>query len=140
MTEARDQTYIFDTNVFNHVLKGEIPAESFAGYRLFVTRIQRDELESTTTVKIREDLLTLFEDIAPISWLASSFAFDIEGAGFGQAYWNDGSGNFDEMLAMLKKLDRKKKKHCNQLRDILIAETAIKNGQRWLAAIPICAK
>jgi hypothetical protein len=64
----------------------------------------------------------------PTPTLASSFCFDIEGAGFDQANWNDGSGNFDNILARLQQLDaRKKKKKPNQLRDILIAETAIKN-------------
>jgi hypothetical protein len=56
------------------------------------------------------------------------FAFDIEGAGFDQAYWNDGSGNFEKMLARLRQLDHKNKSMPNQVRDILIAETAIKNG------------
>src|ERR1039457_2601842 len=56
-------------------------------------------------------------------------AWDIEGAGFDQAHWNDGSGNFDRMLARLQQLDPKKEKFkLNQVRDILIAETAIKKG------------
>jgi rRNA-processing protein FCF1 len=60
--------------------------------------------------------------------LASSFAFDIEGAGFDQAYWNDGSGKFQKMRKRLQVLDRNNKNPLNQERDILIAETAIKNG------------
>ena len=63
--------------------------------------------------------------------LAESFALDIEGAGFDQANWNDGTGKFEKMLNRLQELDGKSKKKSrnslNQIRDILIAETAIKN-------------
>jgi predicted nuclease of predicted toxin-antitoxin system len=62
---------------------------------------------------------------------ASNFAFGIEGAGWGQAEWNDGSGNLEKMLNRLRQLDeeagKKSREPLNQDRDILIAETAIKN-------------
>lgn len=69
----------------------------------------------------------MYKEIRPTSLPSSSFAFDIEGAGFGQAYWNDGSGNFEKMLARLRELDPSGKNAANQVRDILIAETAIKS-------------
>ena len=85
----------------------------------------------------RGKLLETFDKIAPEILNASSFLLDIEGAGFDQAFWNDGSGNFDKMLTRLcelddtikrkRKLDKEELKK-NQLRDISIAETAIKNG------------
>jgi predicted nucleic acid-binding protein len=128
MAEARHQTYMLDTNVFNDVLDGKILPTLLAGHLLFVTGVQASELQATKKTERRESLLTIFKDIAPTSLLASSFAFDIEGAGFDQAYWNDGSGNFDKMLARLRTLDHKNKECLNQSRDILIAETAIKNG------------
>jgi hypothetical protein len=62
------------------------------------------------------------------AWIpASSFAWDIEGAGWDEACWNDGTGQFEEMLTRLRELDLKTKDPLNQVRDILIAETAIKN-------------
>lgn len=122
------QTYMLDTNVFNDVLDGEISSALFAGHRLLVIGVQADELRATREdPKRRENLLAVFGKINPEVVLASSFAFDIEGAGFDQAYWNDRSGNFEKTLARLKELDRKNR-NLNQLRDILIAETAIKNG------------
>jgi hypothetical protein len=69
------------------------------------------------------------EQIRPVTVLASGFAFDIEGAGFDQAYWNDGSGNFQSMLARLQELDGKKG-ILNQVRDILIAIKAASFGFR----------
>ena len=71
-----------------------------------------------------------FAEIDPKLMPAESFAFGIEGAGWDQAKWNDGSGNFQKMLARLKELDaasgKKPKDDRNQVRDILIAETALK--------------
>ena len=117
---------MLDTNVFNRVLDGNILLSSFEGHRLLVTGIQRDELSKTKDDVKRTKLLATFEAISPEVVLASSFAFDIEGAGFDQAYWNDGSGKFEEMRKLLQELDRNKKL-LNQERDILIAETAIKS-------------
>jgi hypothetical protein len=126
---AVHQTYMLDTNVFNDVLDRKISSASFAGYRLLVIGVQADELRTTPNAQKQENLLAVFEEINPKVTLASSFALDIEGAGFDQAYWNDGSGNFGQMLNRLQQLDRKNKnRNLNQLRDILIAETAIKNG------------
>lgn len=112
---------MLDTNVFNHVLDGKISSSSLEGHRLLVTGVQASELRATRNADKRADLLAVFEEIRPASTLASSFCFDIEGAGFDQANWNDGSGNFDKMLARVQQLDTKTKERLNQLRDILIA-------------------
>jgi predicted nucleic acid-binding protein len=117
---------MLDTTVFNAVLEGRVSVALLAGSRLFVIGVQADELQATRNQKKRAELLAVFEQIHPITVPASSFAFDIEGAGLDQAYWNDGSKNFQRMLANLQQLDGKKDFR-NQLRDILIAETAIKN-------------
>jgi hypothetical protein len=71
----------------------------------------------------------MFEEVDPATVLSSSFAFDIEGAGFCQASWNDGSGKVERMLQRLRELDaaKHKKRGLNQDRDVIIAETAIKN-------------
>jgi predicted nucleic acid-binding protein len=122
------QAYMFDTNVFNAVLDGKLLPASFVGSRLLVTGVQADELRATAKPERRAALLAAYEEIGPTSLLASSFAFGIEGAGFNQAYWNDGSGNFEKTLARLQQLDPNDKNALNQLRDILIAETAITNG------------
>lgn len=132
ITIAADRVYMLDTTVFNSLLDGKASLASFAGSRLLVIGVQADELRATPDTKRRAELLARFEEIDPDILPASSFAFDIEGAGFDQAYWNDGTGNFQKMLARLQELDakkkRKKKDVRNQLRDILIAETAIKNA------------
>ena len=127
-----NETYMLDTNVFNDALDGKISAAAFAGRRLFVIGVQADELRATKNPPERATaLLSKFEEVKPTVLPASSFAFGIEGAGFGQAEWNDGSGMFENMRNRLGQLDKDRKKKprdpLNQDRDILIAETAIKN-------------
>lgn len=120
--------YMLDTTLFNHVLDGKISPSSLEGRRLLATGIQRDELAQTRDNTRRTKLLAMFQAVNPEVVPASSFAFDIEGAGFDQACWNDGSGCYDKMLARLQQLDPRSKNAANQKRDILIAETAIKSG------------
>jgi predicted nucleic acid-binding protein len=127
-----DQAYMLDTNVFNDALDKKISAAAFAGRRLFVIGVQADELRATKKPPTRQaELLTKYEEINPTSVLASSFAWGIEGAGWSQAVWNDGSGYYKKMLDRLRQLDeesgKSSKDRLNQDRDILIAETAIKN-------------
>jgi predicted nucleic acid-binding protein len=124
---TRNQTYMLDTNVFNDLLDQKISPSLFVGYDVIATGVQLDELKATRRDERRTSLITVFNDVAPVTTPASSFALDIEGAGFGQAYWNDQTGRFEDMLASLQASDGKDKGK-NQLRDILIAETAIKNG------------
>jgi hypothetical protein len=130
---STEGTYMLDTNVFDRVLCGKVPLSSFGGHRVLVTGIQRDELNKTPDPAKRAALLATFEAVNPDVVPASSFAFDIEGAGFDQALWNDGSGKFEKMRARLEQLDSKTKKPLNQERDILIAETAIKNRATFVS-------
>jgi predicted nucleic acid-binding protein len=130
--------YMLDTNIFNKVLDGEISLRQFAGRLLIATGVQKAELSATKCARRRKDLLFVFDyDIAPQVVLASSFCFDIQGAGWGEAEWNDGSGRFAKMEAHLTCLDQKRGGHQkekgnrlmkNQVRDIVIAETSIKAG------------
>lgn len=126
------QAYMLDANVFNEVLDGNVLLPPLIRrHLLLVTGIQPSELRATPNPERRAALLAVYNEIQPTSVPASSFACDIEGAGLDQAYWNDGSGKFEKMLARLQQLDKKKGKKrnaSNQVRDILIAETAIKNG------------
>jgi predicted nucleic acid-binding protein len=131
------QAYMLDTNVFNKVVKDNNPLAAFAGRRLLVIGVQMAELAATKCAPRREALLAIAKEIKPTTLRASSFAFGIEGAGFDEACWNDGSGTFQKMLDRLRQLDTKTKKNrkkksdededLNPDRDILIGETAIKN-------------
>lgn len=118
-------TFMLDTNIFNAVLDGSMSIAPC--HRLLTTGVQAGELKATKDAARREALLRTFIDIDTSTIPASSMAFGVEGAGWGEAYWNDGSGNFQKMLGRLNELEPKKDK-LNPVRDIIIAETAIKNG------------
>lgn len=125
------QTFMIDTNVFSRVLDGILPLPAKDGCRFLMTGVQADECRSTPCPTRRAGLLQTIEEIAPELCTASSFCFGVEGAGWNQAEWSDGTGRFKRMLERLKILDKKQKteaQHLNQIRDIVVAETAIKLG------------
>jgi hypothetical protein len=130
---AATPSYMLDTVAFNRFLDSELNPASFRGRRLLATGVQLGELGATTNAERRARLLAVFEAVDPLMEAAASFTFGIEGAGWGQAYWNDGTGNFDRMLRRLRELDSAKKTRVkdprkNQICDVLIAETAVKTG------------
>jgi hypothetical protein len=55
---------MFDTNIFGKILKMKSPCDLLIGkYEYFVTHVQRDELEATTSERIRNQLLTVFHGV-----------------------------------------------------------------------------
>lgn len=117
--------FMLDTNVFNGLLDGKISIRLSHYLRLIALRIQMDELRATNPTERRQQLLAVFEEINPDIVLTSTVVFDVEGAGWDEACWSDDIGGFELMLARLRELDRKDR-GLNQVRDVLIAETTIK--------------
>lgn len=86
-----------------------------------------DELEKTVDEGRRAELRAAFTKINAASMLTESTVWDV--SPWDQGKWSEEDGIYRSMLARLKALDRgKRKRFPNQERDILIAETAIKNG------------
>jgi len=121
--------YMLDTNVFNAVLKEQLSIENFKGIPLFATHIQADELRATRTRAIADQLLLVFQVIAPNNTPTRSAVWDV--SAWGEACWSDDDGLFEKMLSRLQVLDKAAKKRSsprNQRCDILIAETAVKDN------------
>jgi len=141
---------MLDTNIFNRLVKEEAfdmtalanlcrLGETQVG-RWLATDIQLDELRQTKDEERRNELVLAFHETGAERLPAASFAFDIEGAGWDQAHWNDGSGLIERMLTRLAEIELGVKKRrrqtklavgetdLNPYRDILIAETAMKAG------------
>lgn len=95
------ETYMFDTNVFNFLVKNSISSHKLRGIRILITGIQADELCATNDDELRNKLLSVLAESQCERVSASSFAFDVEGAGFDQACWHDGSHFFHKMLQRL---------------------------------------
>ena len=116
---------MFDTTEFNAVAKGQVAVSAYAGRRLFATHAQLDELENTASEQVRAQLRTAFEEIAAENLPTESMVWDV--SKWDAAKWPADDGIFERMFARLQDLDGRTRQP-NQFRDILIAETAIKNG------------
>ena len=55
--------FMLDTNVFDHIVKGQVDPEVLRGKKLFVTHIQRDEMQNTPDAAHREKLLQFFHEV-----------------------------------------------------------------------------
>lgn len=138
---------MFDTNIFDHILDGAISLESLRGSILpYATHIQRDEINDIPEAKTerREKLAALFVELVT-ELPTDSFSLGtsrIEKARLGgnrvvpteSAVWNVskwGEAKWtaaDNLCTPIKAaLDRIKLKP-NNIKDALIAETAIKRG------------
>jgi hypothetical protein len=117
--------YMLDTTEFNAVAKNYVDVSSYAGMRLFATHVQLDELNNTRSEEKRARLLAVFNQVAPQKLLTESGFWGV--SNWGEFKWSAGDGISMKMLARLGELDGEER-YPNQHRDILIAETAIKNG------------
>ena len=115
--------FMFDTNVFGKILKMQVPTSLLTSeHQYFVTHVQKDELNNAPQ-SIRAKLLSVFQ-VVPQQAIPTESAVvgvsRIDGAKIGDP------GLYDSML---QELDRRKpREHGNNIKDALIAETAIENG------------
>jgi predicted nucleic acid-binding protein len=116
--------YMLDTNVFNHVLRDSVDVHTLrAGRALFVTHIQLRELQATTNQTKRDQLRSVFREILPSQVPTESAIWDV--SEWDECKWGAEDGLFDHMLVALNRRNRCKE---NNRLDILIAETALRNG------------
>lgn len=115
--------YMFDTNVFNDILDGNIDFKKFReGIVCCVTHIQRDEINKTKDKMRRKALNDVFSELAEEEHPTKTFVLGISRLGMGKL----GEGTlYQQLKDRLDSLNRKKKG--NNGMDALIGETAIKN-------------
>lgn len=139
--------YMFDTNIYNHMLSGSIQIGKLIGKAEFlVTHIQIDELNNTKDEIRKEALKRVLIEINTSETPTDSFVVGVSRIGkarigggniiptessswaiseFDQYEWT-ASDNLCESIK--KKLDKLNKNKLNNIQDALIAETAIKNN------------
>lgn len=141
------RSFMFDTNVFNHVLDGMAELSGFVGRaKFYATHVQIDELKNTSNDARRAALLEVFEKITNIRVPTESFVLGssrlgeaklggerpvpTESAVWGVSRWDEckwtASDNLYEPIK--SELDRLNQSKPNNVQDSLIAETSIKNG------------
>jgi hypothetical protein len=120
--------WMFDTVVFNRVVDHDLDLGFLSGVPVFVTHVQRDELQQTPDIDRRSQLFAAFNAVDPGTVRTSSAVWNV--SKFGQVDWSSGDGVYDRILQAIMAGDsrrRKKKRNPhNQPRDALIAETALK--------------
>ena len=140
-------SYMFDTNIFNHILEGMAGLTGFVDRaKFYATHVQIDELKKTSNEGKRIALLRIFEEVTNGRVPTESFvlgASRLDEAKLGgeqlvpteSAVWGvsrygqckyTASDNLYEPLK--SKLDAANKAQPNNVQDALIGETAIKNG------------
>ena len=116
------QSFMFDTNIFNHVLDGRVDVVPFVGKAHFlITHVQFDELSKTSDPGRKASLLAVFESVPQKTVPTKTFVLgtstlDRAEVGKGTLY-----------AKMKSELDQLNKGKPNNVEDALIAETAIKN-------------
>jgi len=112
--------FMFDTNVFDTILDGKIDVTIFPdNYEIFVTHIQRDEIEAINKPEKKgrkEKLLEYFKKLKQNNIPTESAVYGVSKYG-GAKYTSD--NNLIEEL---------RKGNLQHTKDALIGETAIKNN------------
>jgi predicted nucleic acid-binding protein len=128
---------MLDTNVFNDVLDGKVDTSAVACTDLVATHIQRDEIQKTKDQKRREGLMATFGGLTagagaavggspiPFSKVVPTESMVWNVSNWGEAKWGVEDDLYERMLVALDRLNKSKK---NNPQDILIAETAVRNG------------
>jgi len=112
--------YMFDTMIFNDIFDNEVDVDLITGIKCFVTHIQHDEICATNNPERKRELLEIFSIIEKRIMPTETTIFDV--SSFDQAKL----GNGDLYKKLLTQLNKKTKKP-NNVKDALIAETAILN-------------
>ena len=90
------ERYMLDTTEFNAVAKGVISLSTYAGFRVFATHVQLDELNNDPNDQRRAQLISTFEEIAPETLPTETALWDI--SKWDEAKWSAEDGLFDRML------------------------------------------
>jgi len=122
-TEGVINGFMFDTNIFGHMLDNKILVENFPeNLNFFITHIQLYELKKTRDQNRRNMLLTIFNKIDQENIPTESTVLGVSKLGYSKL---SRKNNIYEKIKSY--LDEKLLKQNNK-QDALIAETAIKNG------------
>lgn len=114
--------FMFDTNAFNRAVdSGADPKLLAARGQLFVTHVQKNELQATKNTQRLEALLSVFEAVEQETVPTAAAVWGV--SEWGGAEWGDADGLYGKMLA---NLNQRNKNKGNNAHDVLIGVTAIK--------------
>jgi rRNA-processing protein FCF1 len=115
--------FMFDTNIFNHIIDGNLSLGAVKDIEFFVTHIQRDELDATSNEERRKELLKVFKVVNQVLIPTESGVWGV--SRWGLFKWGKKNGLYDRIL---KQLEKEKPHDRGNKKDALIGETAVKMG------------
>lgn len=143
--------FMFDINIFNAILDNKISLNKIPSkFNYYVTHIQGDEIKAINkpeNLSRKKELFEIFKNLKKEEKPTETFFLGTSSLGkaklsekptesavwdiskWDKAKWGEGD-LYNNLLLRLQELDRKsskKKSERNQIRDVLIAETCIKN-------------
>lgn len=130
--------FMFDTVAFNRALTTDDSVNVLSNrvhMKIYATHVQRDEINNTPGLDLRSKLNEAFVRLGPTIICTNSAAWEV--SEWGQGGWGDDDDLYERYYSDLRRCDESKKnrrrraqdKIANNLaRDVLIAETAIKQG------------
>ena len=115
--------YMLDTTFFNHILDAGFSLSSLPSLgQTIVTHIQLDEIRDTKNADRRGELLHIFSNVKSRKVATEKFVLGFSSLGNAKL-----SNDVALYESLLKNLNDKNRNKLNNIKDILIAETAIKN-------------
>ncbi|MCD6540206.1 MAG: restriction endonuclease subunit S [Candidatus Omnitrophica bacterium] len=124
--------FMFDTNIFDAILDNKIDLRDLpAGFNYYITHIQKDELEAINKsgkLERKYDLIEIFNELEKEELPTEGFVLGVSRLGQAKLSSDD---LYDKLLNRLQELDKKagkSKTKENQIKDVLIAKTCIKNA------------
>lgn len=108
---------MFDTNIFDEILSGNLDLKFIKSKSFFVTHIQFDQIKAITDDSRRQLLLKIFKQVNQQGIPSENFALDVSRLGGAKL------GNPQVLENVLGNQSRNE----GNLKDALIADTCIKN-------------
>jgi predicted nucleic acid-binding protein len=119
-------SYMFDTNIFNHILDGKFEINEFRSKaHFYATHVQIDEIKNTSDIKRRQELLDIFEVIAGNNKIPTE-SFILGVSRLNEAKLGDKKKDLYSKIKTA--LDKRNRNKPNNIQDALIAETSMKNS------------
>lgn len=118
-------SYMFDTNIFNRILDGVVEITKFyEKAHFYATHVQLDELKATSNAHRRQELISVFEEVAGNNKVPTE-SFVLGVSRLDEAKLGDEE---NDLYSKIKaEIDKRNKNKSNNIQDALIAETTIKN-------------
>lgn len=116
---------MLDTNVFNHLVTGEIsPNDIPSHWRLIATHLQHKELMATPDGLYRDKLAAIFQEYVTLEVPVGAGVWDV--TQFDATLWPDDVVLFESLLSEL--IAKKRRKNSSNEIDAAIGYTCLRSG------------